>query len=395
MRYRVKTLDAGGTLSVLHVDARDADNAGTLARGRGLSIVSVQREFGLDSGLRLRRPRFSVPLFAQQFIALLAAGLGTVEAIEALADEAAGAAGDPLRGVLAQVRQGRSLSDALAHQPEIFPPLFVATVRASERTGNLKEAIGRYVDYHAQVDAIRTKVVSASIYPALLAITGALVALFLLFYVVPKFGQIYDDVGGEMPVLSQWLMQWGRFLSSHALPVLAAAAAATLALAAAITRPAVRAWVSARLWALPRMGHALRIYQLTRFYRTLGMLLRSGMPVLTSLDLARGLLDPALRPAADQVRRKVNEGSPLSASMAAHGLTTPVAVSMLRVGEQSGELGAMMDRVAALYEEQLARWIDVATRLFEPLLMATIGIVIGAIVVLLYLPVFELASQLQ
>jgi len=395
MRYRVKTLDAGGTVAVTHVDAPDADRAGSMARERGLSVVSVQRELRLQGGLRQRGGRFALPLFAQQFIALLAAGLGTVEAIEALADEAAGSAGEPLRGVLAQVRQGHSLSHALAQQPEIFPPLFVATVRASERTGNLREAIGRYVEYHAQVDAIRRKVVSASIYPALLAITGALVALFLLFYVVPKFGQIYDDVGGQMPLLSQWLMRLGRFLSAHALPVLALAAALALALSAAIARPAVRAWVWGRLWRLPRLGHALRIYHLTRFYRTLGMLLRSGMPVLTSLDLARGLLDPALRPAADQVRRSVNEGGPLSVSMAAHGLTTPVALSMLRVGERSGDLGTMMDRVAALYEEQLARWVDVTTRLFEPLLMAAIGIVIGAIVVLLYLPVFELASQLQ
>lgn len=395
MRYRVKALGANGSVEVTRVEAPDRASAAALVRGRGSTVVAVGLDLGFGHGMPPRRPRFQLTLFAQQFIALLNAGLGTVEALEAIAAETEGPSGEPLRGVLTHVRSGLSLSDALAQQPAVFPPLFVATVRASERTGSLQEALGRFVDYTSQVDRVRAKVVSASIYPALLAVTGGLVALFLLFYVVPRFGQIYDDLGGEMPVLSQWLMRWGRFLSAHALPALALLSAVPVVVGVTLAQPPVRRWLWRRLWALPRLGHALRIYQLTRFYRTVGMLLRGGMPALTGLDLARDLLDPALKPAAEAVRRRVNEGGSLSAALAAEGLTTPMAASMLRVGEHSGDLGTMMDRVAALYEEQMARWVDTTTRLFEPLLMAAIGIVIGAIVVLLYLPVFELASQLQ
>ncbi len=395
MRYRVKALGAKGSVEVTRVEAPDRASAAALVRGRGSTVVAVGLDLGFGHGMAPRRPRFQLTLFAQQFIALLNAGLGTVEALEAIAAETEGPSGEPLRGVLTHVRSGLSLSDALAQQPAAFPPLFVATVRASERTGSLQEALGRFVDYTTQVDRVRAKVVSASIYPALLAVTGGLVALFLLFYVVPRFGQIYDDLGGEMPVLSQWLMRWGRFLSAHALPALALLSAVPVVVGVTLAQPPVRRWLWRRLWALPRLGHVLRIYQLTRFYRTVGMLLRGGMPALTGLDLARDLLDPALKPAADAVRRRVNEGGSLSAALAAEGLTTPMAASMLRVGEHSGDLGTMMDRVAALYEEQMARWVDTTTRLFEPLLLAAIGIVIGAIGVLLYLPVFELASQLQ
>jgi general secretion pathway protein F len=161
------------------------------------------------------------------------------------------------------------------------------------------------------------------------------------------------------------------------------------------TRPAWRRWIRDRLWAVPRLGEVLRIYHLARFYRTLGMLLRSGVPLLSALDMAEGLLDPAFRPALRQARRAVSEGQPASDAMHRNGLTTPMALSMLCVGERTGELGSMMDRVAGLYGDEVSRWVDVATRLFEPLLMVLIGLLIGVIVVLLYLPVFELANSLK
>lgn len=395
MRYRVKALADGGALTVLHVDASDRTQAGRIACERGLNVLSVRREWSPAQWLRPRAARFPLSLFAQQFVALLGAGLGTVESLQAMASEPSRAAGAVLPSLLAHVRAGRSLSWAMEQLPEAFPPLFVATIRASERTGDLQEALARFLAYQEQVARLRRTVVNASVYPLLLLGAGALVAAFLMLYVVPRFASIYDDIGGQLPLASRLMMEWGQLLSTHAAAVLALGGAALAGLAYAATRPAVSRWLRQRLWAMPQLGEWLRIYQLARLYRTLGMLLRSGMPLVASLELAEGLLAPLLRSALRDARRAISEGRPVAESLAAHRLTTPISASMLGVGERSGELGPMMDRVASLYDDDLARWVELGTRLVEPLLMAAIGAVIGVIVILLYMPVFELASSLR
>jgi general secretion pathway protein F len=395
MRYRAKTLGGGGAVAVVEVDAATRADAEAILRQRGLSILSIQGDLSPGAWLKGSRRRFPLLLFAQQLIALLDAGLGTVEALEALAVEKHGTEAAPIRAVLDEVYAGRSFSAAMEKMPLHFPPLFIATIRASERTGDLQEALSRYVDYHSQIDRLRRKVVSASVYPAVLAVSGMAVAGFLLFYVVPRFSQIYEDIGGQLPFLSRMLMQWGQLLSAHGLTVLAAIVGVIALGAFAAAQPGWRRWVRDRMWSIPRLGAMLRIYQLARFYRTLGMLLRSGMPLFTALGMAEGLLDPALRPSLQAARDDVNAGLPASEALRRHELTTPMALSMLRVGERTGELGSMMDRAAALYDDELTRWVDLGTRLIEPLLMAAIGILIGLIVILLYLPVFELANSLQ
>jgi general secretion pathway protein F len=163
----------------------------------------------------------------------------------------------------------------------------------------------------------------------------------------------------------------------------------------AFRQPAARAAISRRLWRLPGLGERLRVFQLTRFYRTVGMLLSGGIPILTALSMAEGLLHPELRVRLASAVRDIREGKPMSAAMARAGLTTPVALRMLQVGEKSGRMGEMMESVAAFHDEELARAVDWFARLIEPLLMIVIGLTIGIIVVLLYMPIFELAGSLE
>jgi len=146
---------------------------------------------------------------------------------------------------------------------------------------------------------------------------------------------------------------------------------------------------------LPSLGRRLHVYQLARFYRSLGMLLRGGMPVVTSLQMVSDLLETSLRGQLALASTRIREGHALSSAMEQYGLTTPVALRMLRVGERTGRMGEMMERIAAFYEEETARWVERFTKLFEPLLMVFIGLVIGGIVVLMYFPIFELAGSIQ
>ena len=291
--------------------------------------------------------------------------------------------------------EGRSLSVALDGRPEAFSSLFVATVRASERTGGLTEALGRFVAYRNQQELVRGRLVSASIYPLLLVAVGSLVILFLMAYVVPRFSHVYADLGGDLPLLSRWLLEAGSLMENHLLAVLGGIGLALLALVGLARTAAVGAWLGALPWRIEFIGARLMVYQLARFFRTAGMLVRGGVPVVTALDMSRGLLQAHLRPALSATVARVREGQPLSQALDANGLSTPVIARMLRVGEKTGELGAMMERIAVFHDAETERAAEWLTRLFSPILMLAMGVIIGTVVVLMYLPIFQLAEQVK
>lgn len=396
MRFHIKALSDSGGIVSLALEAADAADAGRQARARGCDVLSLRRAHDWPLKGLGGAGRFPLPLFNQELLALLGAGLMLVESIEALAEKEPNAATRAtLERLTAQLRRGQSLSQAMQEQPGAFPALYVATVRATERSGDLPDALRRYVAYASQLEQVRRKAISASIYPALLVVAGSLVLLFLLGYVIPRFSLVYEDVQGELPLLSRGLLQLGTFISAHG-PALALAGAGTLALLGwFLGKAQVQRWAVVQLQRIPAVGGRVRLYQLARYYRTLGMLLHGGTPMVTAMDMAAGLLGPALRAGAARARDAVREGLSISEAMSLHGLTTPVALRMLRVGERSGRMDEMMERTATFLDEDIARWVDWFTRLFEPLLMAAIGLAIGAIVVLMYLPVFELAGSLQ
>ncbi|MFZ5510061.1 MAG: type II secretion system F family protein [Pseudomonadota bacterium] len=396
MRFDVKAVSRRDGVVSLPCEAADAQQAAQQLRRQGYAVLAVHpRAPAWRAGIA-RRPGFPLLLTSQELIALLKAGLNLVEAVETLAEkDAPGEVKHILAQVVAALREGLPLSQALQQFPAAFPPLYIATVRAAERTGDLAEALGRFVAYQSQLESLRQRMTSAAVYPALLLGVGFLVVLFLLGYVVPRFARIYADMGSDLPLLSRLLLEWGALVEAHG-PLLLAFLAGLVALAASgAGRRAVRAWLARLLWHAPVVGERLRIYQLARFYRTLGMLLRSGTPVVAALDMSADLLPGALRGRSRQVVVSLREGLSISQAMQSHALTTPVSLRMLRVGERTGNMAEMMERIAAFYEDEMGRWVDWATRLFEPLLMAFIGLAIGVVVILMYLPIFELAGSVQ
>jgi general secretion pathway protein F len=394
MRFELKAIGPGGGVEAIDFQAPDQSTAVRQLEGRGYTVLSVRakRSFGLawpGGG-----ERFPLVLFSQELRVLLNAGLPLVEAIDTLAQKERRDDSRALLERLSEVlRQGQPLSAALQEFPQAFPLLYVATVRASEKTSDLSPALARYVAYAVQLEAIRKRVVNASIYPMLLIAVGGLVSLFLLLYVVPRFGHIYADRGGDLPMFSRLLLGFGQAVNAQGVLVLGVLAA--LLAASVYLWQANRTRIGDALWRLPAIGERLKVYQLARFYRTIGMLLRGGMPLVAALDMGASLLHPVLRQRLVAASRAISEGRNVSQSMDANGLTTPVALRMLAVGEKSGNMGEMLEQIAAFHDEELARWVDWFTRLFEPILMALIGLVIGAIVILMYMPIFELAGNLQ
>ena len=394
MRYQVKALRGSNEVFSFEVEAGDELAAHAQASQQGHAILAVKPVKSLS--LWQRKSSFPVLLFSQELLALISAGLSLVESIETIVEkEQRNDIRQTLGSVLLRLRQGQTLSAALEAFPAEFPTLYVATVRASERTGDLSEALKRYIAYREQADLVRGKIVSALIYPVALLVVGALVVLFLMFFVIPRFSRIYDDIRGEIPFMSRMLLEWGKLLEAHWawMGIGTAAFAALVAYLALL--PQGRIWVVGMLMKISVVRERAKIFQLARLYRTLSMLLRGGIPVLQALDMVSGLLSADLRAQMHLASKKIREGLPLSRAMEEHGLTTPVAMRLLRVGERSGRMGEMMGRIASFHDEDMARWVDWFTRLFEPLLMALIGIVIGGIVILMYMPIFELAGSIQ
>jgi general secretion pathway protein F len=396
MRYQIKALRGEDELTAFALEAADAGDAANQARDQGYTVIAVSAKAAWPAWQKPGTGRFPLVLFSQELLALLEAGLSLMESLETLAEkEQQPHVRKTLVQMIATLYEGHPFSHALQHSTAKFPLLYVATVRASEKTGGLPEALSRYVAYQKQMDAVRRQVVSASIYPLLLAGVGALVTLFLMAYVVPRFSHIYAEMGGDLPLMSRLLMGWGQLLDAHGTEILTGTVLAMVGAAYAATRPASKQWLMRKLWQLPSVGSRLHVFQLARFYRSLGMLLRGGMPVVTSLQMVSDLLETSLRGQLALASARIREGHALSGAMEQYGLTTPVASRMLRVGERTGRMGEMMERIAAFYEEETARWVERFTKLFEPLLMVFIGLVIGGIVVLMYFPIFELAGSIQ
>ncbi len=392
MRFRVRALGVTSCVQEIDVDAADEAAARSLASGRGLAVLSVAPLQGRAS----RVARFPLMLFNQELLALLRAGISLADALAALAEkEARPAISAVLEALGAGLREGRTLSAVLDAQPQAFPALYVATVRAAERTSDLEQALSRYIDYQRQLALIRGKLVSAAVYPALLLVVGGAVMLFLLVFVVPRFAQVFETVGGELPWMSRLLLDWGQLMQAHGGPIGLGLLAALAGFVVILRRPQTLAAALRLAWRLPRIGERLRVFELARFYRTLGMLLRGGIPAVVAMGMVEGLLSPALRPGLVRTIAGVREGQGFAATLQAHGLATPVALRMLAVGERAGNLGEMLERAAEFHEEESARWLDVLTRLVGPLLMLVIAVAVGVILVMLYLPIFQVAESIQ
>lgn len=393
--FVLRVLGADGRLILRTLSASDVDAVRRKAESEGWHVIQVRRQDVL--GRLHRTGRFDLVLFAHELGALLQAGLSLIEALESLAERQQAASTDAsvLQSLVTSLYEGQAFSASLARFPDSFPELFVATMAASEQTGDLVDALERYLRHHEQVSLVRNKIVSASLYPLMLLVVGGAVAIFLLCFLVPRFSHVYEGLDTELPLASRLLMQWGMFASQHSLAVVLGLAAIMTISGYALLQPGVQQHILTMIQRNRWLGEKLWLMQLSRFYRSLGLLLQGGIPMVKGLRMSISLLPLPAQRRLQQAIREVTEGKSLSAGLVNAQLTTPVSLRLIRAGERNGQVAEMLERVAAFHDAEISRWIDRFTRLFEPLLMLIIGGVIGGIVILLYLPIFELAGSLH
>ena len=400
MQFDVRTLSADNLMSRLSIDAKDENDARRQIEARGLFAAAIRpvSSSGWDAVRMGNSGKRALPLvlFNQELLALLKAGLSIAEALEALLEKESNEAIRSILGrLLTGLRDGKRFSGVLAEQPDIFPPLYIGMVKAAEGTSDLPRALARFIDYRQQVDTVRNKIISSAIYPAILMLVGGGVSFFLIAFVVPRFADVYQGTGRNVPWMTQMLLMWGKFFSNNAPALLAAMVIALVALFFTLLQQFRNGNITRLAARLPGVGERVRIYELSRLYLTLGMLSEGGIPIVAAMRMVEGMVSDTIRAGLQTTRGMVEAGTPLSTAFEANHLTTPITLRLLRVGERTGEMGAMLSQSATFYDGEINRWIDRFTRTLEPVLMAAIGVAVGVIVVMLYMPIFDLAGSVS
>ena len=390
MRFAARVVRPGSVeLVMLERDGIDAGDVIKNLALEGFSVLSVKAR----RGLRLGTKTLDIVLFTHELAVLLRAGIGLHDALAALAEKETGEAA---RGILARLRlvlrEGRPFSTAVGEFPDVFPPLYVANMRASERTGDLATALERFVEFEQRVQTLRRKISGALIYPAILMAAGFLVMSFLMLYVVPRFSRIQEGRNTQVSDLVGLLFAWGKFAAENSLLVTGVALAGVagmvyLGLSGALVRKVLPA-----LLMLRPFRDKLRLFYLITFYRTVGMLIESGISVINAVSMSVATLSPQLQGAAQSALRQLREGTGLVPALEQNHLLTGVSARLVAAGAAGGRLAEMLGQSADFHAEELTRWIESFTKVFEPVVMALIGLVVGAVVVVMYMPIFELAG---
>lgn len=332
--------------------------------------------------------------FNQELLVLLRSGLPILHILDTQIEQMeAGTFRDAISEIREDIRGGSGLSESFAKYPRMFPPLYIAAMKAGEKTGDIPETLTRYLEYQKRVEDIRTKVQSASFYPLLLTIAAAVVVVFLMLFVVPRFTEIYADANVELPLMTQILIGLSTLIGRYWFISIFVLAGFVLLVRSFANSSRGRLVLDRLVLRIPFFG-ALKVeYALSSFNRTLGTTLTSGTPLVEAMGMSRGTLNnTSLEREMGLATQRVEEGTALSESLERTGFYPPLALRMVSVGEASGSLNDMLSDIADYYEAEVERRLTRLTTMIEPILMMTMGLLIAFIIVAMYVPIFQLAA---
>lgn len=399
--FSCKVGTSDGRVLEKEFDAASAEILRENLEGQGFFVFQIRRRplaflFSKEaSSARLSGRRFLA--FNQEFLVLIRSGLPILQVLDTITERLeAGPLLEVLRDIRNEVKGGSMLSEAFAKFPRIFPHLYIASVRAGEKTGDLPVTLARYLVYQKRQEALKAKIKGASFYPVLLTIAVLVVLAFMLLYVVPSFTQIYADANAQLPLLTRILIGISTGLVSWMpllLPALIVAVAGVRLYAASAPGALL---VDRFKLKVPFFGPLFLDYALSGFCRTFGTTLASGIPAVQAMQMSRGTLNNrVLEQAMVRAVQRVEEGVTISAAIEQTGYFPVIALRMIGVGEASGALAEMLADVAEYYEEEVERRLDRLTTLIEPVMMMGMGLLIGGIVVAMYIPIFQLAGTVR
>ena len=397
--YRVARSD-GSTFDG-QIDGEEEQLVRAKLESQGLLVFKVQRRGAAPATTSVgRRSLRKLPvqeflIFNQELFALMKAGLPVLRVWDLLIERAGHAAfQQALKTVRQDIRGGASASDALAKHPTYFSDLYIATMKAGEQSGNIAEVLQRFIVYLKLMIGLRQKVTKALAYPGFLVLVGVAVIGFLLSYVVPTFVSVYGEVGKTLPVATQTLIDLVNELQRYLVPGLLALLGVGLTVRAYYRTTAGRLAIDRLLVGLPVLGPIFVKHHTIQLARTFSTILASGTPLVEALQIARGavsnrFVSKGLASAVEKIR----EGATLAAALDRPKVFPKLALEMISVGEETGSLENMLRDVAEFYESDLDLRLTQLTTWIEPTLLLVMGLLVGAIVVVMYLPVFQMAGN--
>ena len=366
---------------------------------KGLYVLSLQRRaalrsFALGGGRRQRIGRQEFLVFNQELATLLKAGMPLVQSLDILRQRVANRTFKAvLDGVYEKVKAGTSLSDAFAEHAGLFPAVYAASLMAGERSGSLDAVIRRYVAYEKLIGAVRRRTISALIYPAILVVMMVILIGIIVVRVVPAFSTFYANYDRELPLSTRVIVGISGTLVANIWLIALSTAAAIALVAWWVNRPGQRERVDLMLLTIPWVGTTVRKFSTSQLARTLATLIGGGLPLVNALEIAgRAMTNRHIGAEIREVTQRVREGESFASALLARGVFPDVAVKMVEVGESTGALQEMLNSLADFYDEEIETEVARFITLIEPIVLVVMGVVIAAVVLSLYMPLFELSS---
>ncbi len=335
--------------------------------------------------------------FNQEFSVLLKAGLPVVNAFDAIIEKNND---NEFNSILKEIRdmvyEGESLPDAFDKYSHIFSKLYIATLRAGEKGGDLISAIRGYLEYMKKIAEIRQKVIAASVYPIILTVVSAFTLMFLLIYVVPTFTESFFDAGTRLPLITEYLIRFSAFLRANFIFILTAIGLIIVLIIYIKRSDKGREYWDRWKLKIPFIGDIYIYYLTSKFARTMSTVMGGGTSLLESVNISAKILDNLFfRKKINTVMEKIEQGYGFAQSLADSGLFPKLAIRMIDAGEGSGALNQVLDDVADFYDNDLNTRLSILTSAIEPGLMVIMGFLIGFIVLAMYMPIFQLAGAIM
>jgi type IV pilus assembly protein PilC len=400
--YAYKVRDRGGKLVAGSLIADNESLAVARLREMGLVPISVKKEKSASLKMEITlRPGHvklkELSIFSRQFATMVNSGLPILRALAILGDQTESKAlAAVLVGVRTDVEQGSSLSAAMTKHPKAFNDLYIAMIKAGETGGVLDMVLLKLADNIEKEVSLRQRVKSAMTYPVVVVIMVTLIMAAMLLFVVPQFKHIYDQLGGKLPVPTRLLLAISDGVRKFWYIVIGSGIGFLFALKRYKKTEQGRARIDALLLKVPVFGGLFHKTALSRFASTLGMLLKAGVPILQALDIVTDTVNNSvLGRAVTDVQDSVREGESIAKPLGKHAVFPSMVVQMLAVGEETGNVDTMLEKVAQFYDEEVTSTVDALTSLIEPLLIAFIGGAVGAAVIALYMPMFNVINLLK
>ncbi len=378
------------------LEAGDQHEAISVLHKKGLIVISVREEKARkarEKGVKLD----DLVIFSRQLATMVESGITLVQALHILSEQAENRTlSDVTLGIKEAIEGGSSLHEAMARHPKIFSHLYINMVKAGETSGLLDEILDRLSTYLEKTAALQRKVKSSLVYPAVVITMAFIITLVLLIKVVPTFEGIFATLGGTLPLPTQILISVSNTLRHMFFALVILFGIAVFLFKKFIDTRKGRYWFDYRTLRVPIFGPLMRKVVVAKFSRTLATLVKSGVPILNALEIVgKTSGNLVVEGAVDKARDSIREGEPISEPLSKSGVFPPMVVRMIAVGEQTGQLEHMLNKISDFYDEQVDAAVSGLTSMIEPLVIGFLGIIIGGIVIALFMPIFKITELIR